>query len=89
MNKVKKHDEFGRSVSGDGEAMLNDGHVEQRISCLESKLEDTIELLHLWKNEALAYRKLVEALVVGEVTHETARRALTLADPAKIEELGF
>ena len=60
---------------------------DQRIAQLESELEDIIELLHMWKDEALAYRKLAEALVNGEVTHETARMALAVADPAKIREL--
>ncbi len=73
--------------------MLNDefemvnGDSKTRISQIEAKLEDTIELLHLWKNEALAYRHLVEAMIEGDVTQETARRALALADPEKIEEL--
>ena len=54
---------------------------------VQAKLEDTIELLHLWQNEALAYRHLAEALVAGEVTQETARRALAIAEPMKIREL--
>ena len=60
---------------------------DRRIAQLESKLEDTTELLHLWQNEALAYRQLAEAMVEGDVTHETARMALAIADPKKIEEL--
>ncbi len=62
--------------------------MEKELERMQAKLEDTIELLHLWKNEALAYRHLAEAMVEGDVTHETARRALAIADPKKIEELG-
>ena len=43
---------------------------------LEAQLEDTIELLHLWKNEAYAYRSLVEAILTGRYTHEEARLVL-------------
>ena len=62
---------------------------DQRIAELEAKLQDTIELLHLWKNEAYTYRQLVEAVVVGDVSPETAQMALTISDPKKIKELGF
>gem|GEM_PF-3797970 len=32
-----------------------------RPNPIQAKLEDTIELLHLWCNEAHAYRHLIEA----------------------------
>ena len=58
-----------------------------RLTSVQAKLEDTIELLHLWKNEALAYRKLVEAVLEGEMSLETARKALAISDPDKIAKL--
>ena len=61
--------------------------LQSRIAELEAKLQDAVELLHLWKNEALAYRKLVEAVLEGEVSPETARMVLAISDPDKIAKL--
>lgn len=40
------------------------------------ELENLTELLHLWVNEAHAYRLLVEALITGRYTKQQAKQAL-------------
>ncbi len=47
--------------------------ADRRIASLEQKLEDTIELLHMWKNEANDYRLLLESIVEGNTSIEKAR----------------
>jgi len=58
---------------------------ETRILELETKLEDTVELLHLWMNEAYAYRHLVEMMVSDRVSLTRARELLDL--PCAIDHL--
>ncbi|MDA7640575.1 hypothetical protein N8787_02965 [Opitutaceae bacterium] len=31
-----------------------------KVAWLETKLEDTVDLLHVWKNHAFAYQKVLE-----------------------------
>ena len=49
---------------------------DQRLS-LQAKLDDTIELLHLWKGEACSYRLLAEAIVTGRISHDQAQSMLS------------
>ena len=48
-----------------------------RISHLERKVEEGVELLHLWKNEAHAYRLLLERVIAGNCSLEDARKAVS------------
>lgn len=50
--------------------------LPQQLSELQAKLEEIVELLHLWKNEACTYRLLAEAMVTGRYSLEGAKRAL-------------
>lgn len=43
---------------------------------VHAQLENTIELLHLWQNEAHTYRLLAEAVATGRYSHERAKQAL-------------
>ncbi len=50
--------------------------VNEELRMVKAKLSDTIELLHLWKNEAFAFRHLVEVLVAGRFSLEEAKKLL-------------
>lgn len=53
--------------------------LELQFRELTAKQENTVELLHLWKNEAHTYRLLAEAVATGRYTQAQARRALAAA----------
>ncbi len=57
---------------------------DQCIANLESKLEDMVELLHLWKNEAYSYRQLIEAILTGRFTHNRAKEALSRSESLNV-----
>lgn len=54
---------------------------------LLAKLNDTVELLHFWQNEACTYRLLAEAVATERYTPAQAKRALAGAGfgPEKLE----
>lgn len=54
---------------------------------LLAQLNDTVELLHLWQNEACTYRLLAEAVATERYTPSQAKRALAAAGfgPEKLE----
>ena len=54
-------------------------HSERRIAELESKLEDTVELLHMWKSEACAYRHFLKAVVERRFSLEQVEKLLESA----------
>jgi len=49
---------------------------EQCISDLQAKLDDMVELLHMWMGEAFSYRQLAEAVTSRHVSLEEAKRML-------------
>lgn len=53
--------------------------LDPQLAALQAKLDDTVELLHLWKNEAHAYRLLAEAVAIGQSEPAQAKRALATA----------
>ena len=59
----------------DSTPVIQDSSLQ--VSTDQDKLEDTVELLHLWKNEAYAYRHLVEMVISGRYTFAQAREALS------------
>ena len=65
---------YDPSTSLGGTTLRQD--AEGVIAELEMKLNDTVELLHLWKNEACAFRHLTEALVAGRFSLEEAKTLL-------------
>ena len=75
MSKAKKYCKLGTERS-DTRGVERRDIVKEEPSALESKLEDTIELLHLWKNEAYAYRNLIEAVASGRFSLSKARELL-------------
>ena len=54
-------------------------HGERRIAELESKLEDTVEMLHMWKTEACAYRHFLKAVVERRFSLEQVKKLLESA----------
>ncbi len=48
-----------------------------QISRLEQKIRDGVELIHLWKNEAYAYRLLLERVLDGDYPISEARKAVS------------
>ena len=60
----------GIEVAASREALL------EQIESLERKVEDAIDLLHMWKNEAYSYRWLVESVIDGRFPVAKARQAL-------------
>lgn len=50
--------------------------MESNVRALEARLADTVELLHLWQNEAYSYRLLAEAVAMGLYSAERAKQAL-------------
>lgn len=57
--------------------MLNATHPNHvTLASVQAKLADTVELLHLWQNEAHTYRLLAEAVAIGHYSPIEAKRAL-------------
>lgn len=53
--------------------------LQIRIAQLELKLEDTIDLLHMWKNEACSYEWLAKAMANGDYSLQKAKQSLNRA----------
>ena len=50
--------------------------LQLKVARLELKLQDMVELLHMWKDEASSYRWLAEAVVNGDYPLAKAKRTL-------------
>ena len=64
----------------------NSLNTKNRIDSLESKLKETVELLHVWKGEAFSYRSLAFAILDGKIDLEDARLMLKSAEPNQLDE---
>jgi len=50
--------------------------TEEEVADLQAKLDDMVELLHMWMGEAFSYRQLAEAVTSHCVSLEEAKRML-------------
>ena len=69
--------EHDYASSHESEGHSSDEDLSGRISSLESTLERTVELLHIWKNEAFSHRWLVEAIVSGRFSISKAKELVS------------